>query len=480
MRCKAVAALVALGAILPTTGHAVEFNFSPEPGMAQEAIDGFRAAGRLWSDLLTDDITVNVDIGFRSLSPGVLGETGSTRVTLSYGDLRTVMTTDTTSADDAAAVASLAPGPADTMLLNRTSNSPHGSGSAQPFLDDDGDDNNVTIRLTRANAKALGLILGTHPARDAAITFNSDFNWDFDPSDGIDPNSFSFIFVAAHEIGHALGFISGVDILDQNSPPQGGPFADHQFNYVSPVDVFRFSAQSFAQGAGILDWTADTRGKFFALDGGATGGAGFSTGRRFGDGRQASHWRDGLGLGIMDPTAAPGERGQITALDRQLFDVIGYQAVGAPPPQPPQPPQPPAPTPPAVVAIQLQLDPDAALKLGERAIARGTVTENGAPKAGTTISFATGDAAVATISPQSVQTNAAGIGEATVEGRFDGVNQTVVIAMADGVRAERPVTTAASPDEPANVPGWSPVAILVILLAIAAGVMVRARTSRNR
>ena len=49
-----------------------------------------------------------------------------------------------------------------------------------------------------------------------------------------------------------------------------------------------------------------------------------------GDGRQASHWKDSLGLGIMDPTAAPGELLSISANDLRLFDLIGYDIAVVP------------------------------------------------------------------------------------------------------------------------------------------------------
>ena len=48
--------------------------------------------------------------------------------------------------------------------------------------------------------------------------------------------------LAAHEIGHALGFMSGVDILDGNS--SAGSYADSQFTYVNPLDLFRYSTHS--------------------------------------------------------------------------------------------------------------------------------------------------------------------------------------------------------------------------------------------
>jgi len=318
-------------ALLALPAAALEFNFDPEPGMDQQAIDGFEAAGALWSARFDDPATVNIDIGFRSLDPGVLAETGSQRVTVDYQDYLDALAGDRTSADDAAAGPNLQPGPAFRMLLNRTSNSPLGSGSAGPFLDDDGDANNDRVRLTRATAKALGLVAAADPGLDAQITFSSDFNWDFDPGDGTRANHFNFVLVAAHEIGHMLGFTSGVDILDGNSPPVNGPFADVQFTFVSGKDLFRFSDDSVDQDAGVLDWTADTRAKYFSVDGGATDLGGFSTGRTFGDGRQASHWKDDRGLGIMDPTVGAGESPQITALDLRLFDVIGWDLAGAPP-----------------------------------------------------------------------------------------------------------------------------------------------------
>ena len=83
----------------------------------------------------------------------------------------------------------------------------------------------------------------------------------------------------------------------------------------------------------MIDWTADARAKYFSIDGGATslGGATFSTGR-FGDARQASHWKDNLGLGIMDPTAAPsGERMVVGPNDVNAFDVIGWNLTAAVP-----------------------------------------------------------------------------------------------------------------------------------------------------
>ncbi|MBW8001142.1 MAG: PEP-CTERM sorting domain-containing protein [Planctomycetes bacterium] len=55
-----------------------------------------------------------------------------------------------------------------------------------------------------------------------------------------------------------------------------------------------------------------------------------ATGAYNGDGNQASHWKDGLGLGILDPTLAPGELSTITYNDLVAMDLIGWEIVPEP------------------------------------------------------------------------------------------------------------------------------------------------------
>jgi hypothetical protein len=73
-------------------------------------------------------------------------------------------------------------------------------------------------------------------ATDATIEFNSQFSFDFDNSNGVGAGLTDFETVATHEIGHALGFVSVVDVIDQaiNQGVTGNVS-------VNPLDLFRFS-----------------------------------------------------------------------------------------------------------------------------------------------------------------------------------------------------------------------------------------------
>jgi hypothetical protein len=323
MKVVAVAALATLGA---ASAQALTFNFTFTPESTQADKDAFATAGAIWSSFFTDEITVNLAVGTAALSPGVLASAGSTRVGVSYGDFLSQLSADATSAADGQAVGSLIPGTSFDMLLNRTSNNPNGAGSAVAYVDNDGDANNSQVRLTTANAKALGFNVAA--ASDAQITFSNQFDWDYDTSDGVTAGFFDFVGIATHEIGHALGFVSGVDVLDTNST--GSFFGDNQFTFVSSLDLFRYSTASAA--AGVIDWTAGTTDKYFSLDRGVSSIASLSTGRVWGDGQQASHWKDNLGIGIMDPTAARGELLAVTANDLLAFDVIGWNVAAIPEP----------------------------------------------------------------------------------------------------------------------------------------------------
>jgi hypothetical protein len=308
------------------SAQAMVINFNHAADMDARALAGFQAAADRWSAVLHDDVSVNLNIGFSVLGTGILGSTGSSRGTVSYDDYRNALVADAKSVTDWTAVSHLSQSSCLNVMMNGTGVNPNGVGSATPFLDNNCNANNSTIRLTTANARAVGLLGANDPLIDGSVSFSSTFTWDFDPTDGVNSNAFDFIGVATHEIGHALGFVSGVDTLDLN---RSGNFSDAAFTYIAPADLFRCSTDSKAAGAD-LDFSADKRTKYFSLDNCNNSIATFSTGRTFGDGQQASHWKDNLGIGILDPTAGYGERLSITATDLALFDVIGWDTVPEP------------------------------------------------------------------------------------------------------------------------------------------------------
>ena len=299
-------------------GNGLEFNLIPAPGMPQQAINGFIAAGNEWASLLSDDIIVNINIDFRSLNPGVLGQASSTTESMALSTFRTNLTADATSLSDLSATANL---PIGSTFSIYTSD-PNVGSPGVPIIDNNGSTNNTFLDINTSASKAMGVRAAGDATIDANIAFSDLFTWDFDRSDGISGGAFDFIGVAAHEIGHALGFRSGVDRVDffSGSGPGAGTSLDN--NVVSTaLDMFRYSTDSIANGTDI-DMRADTATKYFSVDGGTTLLTTFSQGRRNGDGQQASHWKDNLGIGLMDPTAAPGEFADITALDVQAMDVI--------------------------------------------------------------------------------------------------------------------------------------------------------------
>ncbi|WDE02171.1 NF038122 family metalloprotease [Thalassomonas actiniarum] len=330
-KVSAIAAIVLAASVNISTAFAttIELTYNDSDfadAQGQLALAGFRQAADFWSSTFVDDVTINLDIGFAALAPNVIGSTGSNRAVFLYDDIIQGMTNDATSAADASAVNNLvcddqSVGVCAISFLDQEAD------SASPGLDNDGSADNYALALTQANAKALGFSANSWGTAfldsDASITFSNAFAFDFDPSDGIDSDKMDFVGVAIHEIGHALGFTSGVDTYDYWYNNQTSPLDLDDYAIINTLDLFRYSDESLAAGDGVLDFRpgADS---YFSIDGGQTSLARFSTGSFGGDGRQASHWKDHLGLGTMDPTTGFGEYQQVSSLDILAFDVMGW------------------------------------------------------------------------------------------------------------------------------------------------------------
>ena len=274
-------------------------------------------AAEIWEDLLTDDVTVTIEVKW---TPGFANPSEGARATVyyvpfPYTKVRDALIERIDSAEDQSAVATL-PGQALPLMINLTANNPHGAGSTTPYVDDDGDKNNTTMRVSLANAKVLGLLPADFVYDDGKITISGMPSWDFDPSDGIVPGQADCVAICLHEIGHVLGMNSLIDGRHAASPGK----SDDQYPYMTPLDLFRYSRDS--TGHKVPDWSSDSRVKYFSIDGGVNPIADFSTGI-LGDGSDPSHWsRDGELDGIFEPSVYPLQ--QVERPDLTALDVIGW------------------------------------------------------------------------------------------------------------------------------------------------------------
>lgn len=294
------------------------------PGTPQ--YKAFRTAANYWESLVSTDTTVRVDMEF--YGQGATGPTGSTNAYYYVDTVGTILSAmqavGSGSAVDRLALAHLpdassgaiamwTPGYTDAVAKT-------GADPASVVFDNDGSNNNFSYGVTWALGKALGLV-AVDGLKDGSIGFNSDVAFDFDPTDGIKAGAYDFTFTAFHELGHILGFTSGVDYYDAFAPSNG---YNWNLDWIGHgMDLFRYSSRG-------LDWSLGGS-PFFSVDGGASAllGGDFSTGINWGNGSGAAHWLEGQGM--MDPTAARGEMGVLTALDVAAFDALGWNFAGVDP-----------------------------------------------------------------------------------------------------------------------------------------------------
>jgi hypothetical protein len=291
----------------------------------QPAKQAFITAAAKWESLIKDPITINIDVDYgptffgQAYGAGILGQTESQLLfsPSNYPDIR-------------------------QRLINHATGSEGTLYAALPATTVPTDIGNVnTVLLASPLLRALGLL---QPVADDSelggqlgapqIGFNSNFGFDFDPSNGITSTLTDFDAVATHEMGHVLGFSSVVGDREQNP---SNPLV------VSDWDIFRFrpgtaNLNTFSTAQRILSSGVSPSDEHVHFSGGPE--LELSTGKPQqpvgGDGNQGSHWKadeqSGNFIGIMDPTIARGQRYTMTTNDQNAIDAFGYTIVATPGP----------------------------------------------------------------------------------------------------------------------------------------------------
>jgi hypothetical protein len=260
----------------------------------------FAACESYIQSFFSDPITITINVSFQPLSPGVLGSTGSSSGYVSYSPARAQIVQDM----DAGVVD-------DTIqsFLPTTSTCPVRYTSSSAVT------NETRVFFNFAAWKAVD---GTVSGADASMTLNSNFAFDYDPSNGIGANQFSFQDIIIHETGHAMGFTSG---------------GDFRFRDMDVMDLFRFQR---TDGTG--DYNPDTTGEFqvrprlvaFNAPNDDHNSDFVSAEYRMSDGNpyQMSHFREQTpNIGLMDPALAPQQTfypNFYSTADLAVFDAIGY------------------------------------------------------------------------------------------------------------------------------------------------------------
>lgn len=274
--------------------------FSLAGSVPAAAVPAFATAeAYLESQFPNENITVTISVSFASLGSGIIGGTSAAYGYVDWASSRAVLV--------------------GGMDANDTIQNSLPAGTTIPVrYATNSTTNEDRIFWTFANWKASG---GTVSGTDASMQFSTNFPFDYDPSNGVGGSTISLQDVIIHEVGHALGFGSGVDFRSRD---------------IETLDVFRFRR---TDGTGSNDFNPDTTAEFgvrprWAVRNNPNDDVNFdiigASEYRLSDGSpwQASHFREQVpAIGIMDPAFSYGETfypNFLRTSDLTAFDAIGF------------------------------------------------------------------------------------------------------------------------------------------------------------
>jgi len=277
-------------------GTNIVFNCSSVPPAALAALESVAV---FIEGLFDDEVDVSINIGFAPLGPGILG------MAQSY----------------------YAGNPAYSITRSSLVADMDGDDSIQLQLPSD---NTIPVRYTYTTStvtnedrvyflvSTYNAVIGSFPSLAAQITFSSNYTWDYDPSDGV--YGMCFQSVAAHEVGHALGFVSNADGYAQD---------------IDALDMYRFQNSDGTGNFNPDTWyDFQTTARMVDISGGNddVNSDMIEVEYRMSDGEpyQASHFSQYNVNAIMQPAIGSGETfypNFFRAADRNMFDAIGWDYI---------------------------------------------------------------------------------------------------------------------------------------------------------
>ena len=312
-------ALAGLGAILfatvalrPANALTINLDFAANStftnaGLTTTDVANMKAACAYAAAQLTTnyDDGINVNIHVTAVNgTGTLGESETNLVSVAnYSALRSAVISDATTTDDATSF---------------------GTGGSLPSSDPIGSSH--LYLLSTAEAKAVGALGDdTDPGSDGTFTFGGGLSYTYDPNNRAVAGKYDFIGVAMHEMTEIMGRIG---LMGQNLTGQP--------NYML-FDLFSFTGAN-ARGLG------SGSGRNFSFNNGTSLLKAFNNANA--NGGDLQDWASGTN-DSFNAFANSGVKEDMSAIDFQVMDVIGYdRGTGSPTPTPaPTPTTTPTPTP---------------------------------------------------------------------------------------------------------------------------------------
>jgi hypothetical protein len=262
----------------------MQFNFIYDPSVAN-APSGFEpalnAAAQVLDHLITNNITVNIEVGWGEMPPSDTPLTGdaseggpsSTGPLLNYNQVTQYLAQ---AAQTPTAIAAYNDLP-NSYTIN---NGPNG----QFFLSD-------------AQEKAFGILSPTGTEIDGYVGFSSTAPYNFSTTPTAVAGEISFLGIAEHELAHALGRQSGIEA---------------GFGYSTILDLYRYTAPGVLQ-------SAPGQAAYFSINDGQTNLDSFATS---GD---TSDWSGANGPDAFNYLEETGVVNPITAADITEMNVLGFQ-----------------------------------------------------------------------------------------------------------------------------------------------------------